>query len=175
MSTFWDRWARFYDLTCQTNRQANAAAALRVAELVPAGARVLDCGAGTGAFSMAAAEKAASVLCTDLSLPMLEQARKKAKKRRLSRACLKHGNMPKRRLFFRHALPIFLEIHPVFLRQIGFVWRKNFSPLGIVPFFKQRLSCFPLEEHKSELGVMERPRACWLHTAGRRLRRRAGR
>ena len=57
-----------------------------------------------------------------------------------TRACLKHGNMPKRRLFFRHALPIFLEIHPVFLRQIGFVWRKNFSPLGIVPFFKQRLN-----------------------------------
>ena len=84
MSTFWDRWARFYDLTCQTNRQANAAAALRVAELVPAGARVLDCGAGTGAFSMAAAEKAASVLCTDLSLPMLEQARRKAKKRGLT-------------------------------------------------------------------------------------------
>ena len=83
MSTFWDRWARFYDLTCQTNRQANAAAALRVAELVPAGARVLDCGAGTGAFSMAAAEKAASVLCTDLSLPMREQARRKAKKRGL--------------------------------------------------------------------------------------------
>ena len=41
------------------------------------------------------------------------------------RACLKNVNMPKRRLFFRHTLPIFLEIHPVFLRQIGFVWRKN--------------------------------------------------
>ena len=59
--------------------------------------------------------------------------------KKVLRACLKHGNMPKRRLFFRHALPIFLEIHPVFLRQIGFVWRKNFSPLDIVPFFKQRL------------------------------------
>ncbi len=56
-----------------------------------------------------------------------------------ARACFKNVNMPKRRLFFRHTLPIFLEIHPVFLCQIGFVWRKNFSPLVIFPFFKRRL------------------------------------
>lgn len=84
MSTFWDRWARFYDLAQRSNRAANAAAAARVAELVPAGARVLDCAAGTGEFSLAAAGKAALVLCTDMSLPMLERARKKAKKRGLS-------------------------------------------------------------------------------------------
>jgi hypothetical protein len=52
---------------------------------------------------------------------------------------LKNVNKPKRRLFFHHALPIFLETHPVFPRQIGFVWRKNFSPPGTFPFFKQRL------------------------------------
>ena len=57
----------------------------------------------------------------------------------MARSCLKNVNMPKRRFFFRHTLPILLEIHPVFLRQIGFVWRKNSSPLVIVPFFKQRL------------------------------------
>ena len=74
MSTFWDRWARFYDLAERSNRAVNRAAA----------ARVLDCAAGTGEFSLAAAERAASVLCTDLSLPMLNQARKKAKKRGLS-------------------------------------------------------------------------------------------
>ena len=84
MSTFWDRWARFYDLAQRSNRAANAAAAARAAELVPAGARVLDCAAGTGEFSLAAAGKAALVLCTDMSLPMLERARKKAKKRGLS-------------------------------------------------------------------------------------------
>ena len=56
-----------------------------------------------------------------------------------ARACLKQVNMPKRRLFFHHALPIFLELHPVFLRQIGFVWRNNFSPSDTVPLFKQRL------------------------------------
>lgn len=55
-----------------------------MAELVPAGAKVLECAAGTGAFSLAAAERAGSVLCTDLSQAMLEQAAKKAAKRGLS-------------------------------------------------------------------------------------------
>ena len=36
-----------------TNRRANAAAAARTAERIPAGARVLDCAAGTGLFSLA--------------------------------------------------------------------------------------------------------------------------
>lgn len=84
MSTFWDRWARFYDLAERSNRAVNAAAVARVAELVPAGAHVLDCAAGTGEFSLAAAGKAASVLCTDQSLPMLERARRKAQKRGLT-------------------------------------------------------------------------------------------
>ena len=84
MSTFWDRWAWFYDLAERSNRAVNAAAAARVAELVPVGARVLDCAAGTGEFSLAAAERAASVLCTDQSQPMLDRARKKAAKRGLT-------------------------------------------------------------------------------------------
>ena len=69
------------------------------------------------------------------------------KDRASPRACLKNVNMPKRRLFFRHTLPIFLEIHPVFLRQIGFVWRKNFSPLVTFPFFKRRLVSKDFEIH----------------------------
>ncbi len=81
MSTFWDRWARFYDLAERSNRAVNRAAAARVGSLVPPGARVLDCAAGTGEFSLAAAARAEAVLCTDLSLPMLDQARRKAKKR----------------------------------------------------------------------------------------------
>lgn len=84
MSTFWDRWARFYDLAQRSNRAVNAAAVARVAELVPAGARVLDCAAGTGEFSLAAAGKAASVLCTDQSLLMLERTRRKAQKQELT-------------------------------------------------------------------------------------------
>ncbi len=44
---------------------------------------MLDCAAGTGRFSLAAAERAASVLCTDLSEAMLEQAERKARRRGL--------------------------------------------------------------------------------------------
>ena len=84
MSTFWDRWAGFYDLVQRSNRRANAAAAARAAAWVPAGGRVLDCAAGTGQFSLAAAERAGGVLCTDLSEAMLKQARKKAARRGLS-------------------------------------------------------------------------------------------
>ena len=84
MSTFWDRWAGLYDLVEWSNRKVNAAAAARVAELVPAGARVLDCAAGTGEFSLAAAGRASSVLCTDLSESMLGQAERKAWKRGLA-------------------------------------------------------------------------------------------
>ena len=84
MSSFWDRVAWLYDLVERSNRVVNAAAAARAAELVPAGARVLDCAAGTGEFSLTAAERAGSVLCTDLSLPMLERARKKAQKKGLT-------------------------------------------------------------------------------------------
>lgn len=81
MSTFWDRVAGLYDLAEWSNRRAYTAAAERVRALVPAGARALDCAAGTGHFSLAAAERADSVLCTDLSEAMLAQAKRKAQKR----------------------------------------------------------------------------------------------
>lgn len=84
MRSFWDRWAPFYDLAQWTDRRANTAAAARAAELIPAGADVLDCAAGTGRFSLAAAERAASVLCTDLSEAMLKRAERKARRRGLS-------------------------------------------------------------------------------------------
>lgn len=83
MSAFWDRAAGLYDLFEWSNRKVNAAARARVGELVPAGARVLDCAAGTGEFSLAAAKNAASVLCTDQSQAMLDRARKKVRKRGL--------------------------------------------------------------------------------------------
>ena len=77
--TFWDRVAWLYDLTQWSNGAVNAAAAERTAAWIPAGARVLDCAAGTGKFSLAAAKRAGSVLCTDLSPSMLDRARRKAK------------------------------------------------------------------------------------------------
>ena len=58
MSTFWDRVAWLYDLVERSNRAVNSAAANRVAQLIPYGARVLDCAAGTGEFSLAAARQA---------------------------------------------------------------------------------------------------------------------
>ena len=79
--TFWDRVAGLYDLAEWSNRKVNAAARARVGSLVPAGARVLDCAAGTGEFSLAAAKRAGSVLCTDQSEAMLNRARKKAARR----------------------------------------------------------------------------------------------
>ena len=45
---------------------------------------MLDCAAGTGLFTLAVAERAGSVLCTDQSEAMLGRARKKAQKRKLA-------------------------------------------------------------------------------------------
>ncbi len=84
---FWDRVAGLYDWVELTNRRVNSAAAVRVARLVPEGARVLDCAAGTGLFALAAARRADSVLCTDLSQAMLSRAEKKARKQGLSNIC----------------------------------------------------------------------------------------
>ena len=91
--SFWDRWAWFYDLAEWSNRKAYAGAVARAAELVPAGARVLDCAAGTGAFSLAAARRAGSVLCTDQSEAMLDRARKKAAKQGLDNISFAHRDI----------------------------------------------------------------------------------
>ena len=91
--TFWDRWAWFYDLAERSNRRAYAGAAARVAGLVPAGASVLDCAAGTGTFSLAVAARAGSVLCTDPSETMLDRARKKAAKRGLTNISFAHRDI----------------------------------------------------------------------------------
>ena len=91
--TFWDRVAGLYDLFEWSNRKVNAAARARVGELVPAGARVLDCAAGTGEFSLAVAKRAGSVLCTDQSEAMLARARKKAARRGLSNLPFAHRDI----------------------------------------------------------------------------------
>ncbi len=82
--TFWDRIAGVYDLAERTNRRANAETVRQVRELVPQWSSVLDCAAGTGEFSLAAAERAGAVMCTDLSRPMLDRAARKAEKRGFS-------------------------------------------------------------------------------------------
>ena len=75
--TFWDKTAWLYDIAESLNPKAYRGMLKGIAAVVPDGAKVLDCAAGTGELSIAAAEKAETVLCTDMSLPMLEMARKK--------------------------------------------------------------------------------------------------
>lgn len=79
--TFWDRIAWLYDFAESLNPKTYKAMLEGIKQIVPEGANVLDCAAGTGELSIAAAEKAGRVLCTDMSLPMLERARKKSAKK----------------------------------------------------------------------------------------------
>lgn len=79
---FWSTFARFYDVSESLNGSVYREMVSITARLVPHGAAVLDCAAGTGELSLAAARKAERVVCTDCSGEMLNVARKKAKKRR---------------------------------------------------------------------------------------------
>lgn len=79
---FWSTFARFYDVAEALNSKVYREMVDDTVRLVPHGAKVLDCAAGTGELSLAAARKAERVICTDCSGEMLKVARKKAKKRR---------------------------------------------------------------------------------------------
>jgi SAM-dependent methyltransferase len=82
--TFWDFCAPFYDRAEQANKAAYGAMLRLVRELTPPGASVFEAAAGTGAISLALADKAASVECTDLSKRMLQVARKKADRQHIT-------------------------------------------------------------------------------------------
>jgi SAM-dependent methyltransferase len=77
--TFWDFCAPFYDRAEHTNTAYSKMLKL-MRDLTPEGATVFEAAAGTGSISLAVANKAKSVLCTDLSERMLTVARKKAAK-----------------------------------------------------------------------------------------------
>lgn len=79
--TFWDKIAGLYDIAESLNPKPYKDMLEGIKAVVPEGAKVLDCAAGTGELSIAAAEKAEQVLCTDMSLPMLERAKKKSAKK----------------------------------------------------------------------------------------------
>ena len=81
MATFWDRFAGLYDTVELTNGKVYREMCAITRRLVPNGAKVLDCAAGTGELSFAAAVRAESVLCTDISENMLKTAKKKAASR----------------------------------------------------------------------------------------------
>ncbi len=82
MGTFWDFCAPFYDaiFTC-FNGRAYREMLQTVRMMVPRGASVLDTAAGTGEISLAVAEKASRVLCTDISGRMLAVAMRKIARR----------------------------------------------------------------------------------------------
>lgn len=79
---FWSTFARFYDVAESLNGKVYREMVSVTTQLVPHGAAVLECAAGTGELTLAAARKAERVVCTDYSGEMLKVARKKAKKRR---------------------------------------------------------------------------------------------
>jgi 2-polyprenyl-3-methyl-5-hydroxy-6-metoxy-1,4-benzoquinol methylase len=72
---FWERIADDYDAEALATRVP--AIVERVRQLVPAGASVLDVGAGTGAFTLPLAEHAAWVTALDYSPAMLRVLRRK--------------------------------------------------------------------------------------------------
>lgn len=76
---FWDKVAGVYDIAEGLNGDVYRKICGITRQLTPAGAKVLDCAAGTGELSLAAAKKAASIVCTDISENMLKTAEKKAR------------------------------------------------------------------------------------------------
>ena len=78
MESFLDFSAQFYNIAGQLNHKAYANMLKAVSEAIPAGATVLEVGAGTGAISIAVSEKAGQILCTDISEEILAAARNKS-------------------------------------------------------------------------------------------------
>ena len=82
--TFWDNIAGLYDLAEKTNGRAVRGMAAEVTRRLPENTDFLECAAGTGEISLAAAPFVRRVVCTDLSQSMLDRARKKAARRGLT-------------------------------------------------------------------------------------------
>lgn len=78
---FWDRFARLYDAAEFLNGKVYREMVRLTKGLIKRGDKVLECAGGTGELSLAAAEKADFVFCTDNSEKMLDVAREKARKR----------------------------------------------------------------------------------------------
>lgn len=68
--------------------------AAETARRVPGSGTFLECAAGTGKISLAAAPFAARVLCTDRSLPMLKRVRRKAYRHGLSNVSFAQRDLP---------------------------------------------------------------------------------
>lgn len=90
---FWNKFARYYDVAEKMNGEVYRQMRDITLKLTPFRSRVLECAAGTGELSLAAAAKAESVLCTDNSEKMLEIARQKAEKRGITNVKFKRANI----------------------------------------------------------------------------------
>jgi ubiquinone/menaquinone biosynthesis C-methylase UbiE len=85
--TFWDFCAPFYDRVEKMNT-AYEGMLRRLRHLPSEGVSVFEAAAGTGAIIIAIADKARSILCTDLSECMLNIARKKATRQKINNITL---------------------------------------------------------------------------------------
>lgn len=90
---FWSTFAKFYDVAEALNGEVYREMTRQTRLLIPHGAKALDCAAGTGALSIAAADRAESVLCTDTSGEMLSVAMRKANRRRLFNITFERRNI----------------------------------------------------------------------------------
>lgn len=93
MIDFWSTFAKFYDVAEAINGDVYREMLSLTRQMIPRGATVLDCAAGTGALTIAAADRAESVLCTDTSEEMLSVARRKCKRRRLENVTFTRRNI----------------------------------------------------------------------------------
>jgi len=93
MKTFWDFCAPFYDFAEKNNGTTYAEMLQLVRAFVPQGATALEAAAGTGAISLAIADRASQILCTDVSEKMLKVARRKAKKRGVRNIAIENRNI----------------------------------------------------------------------------------
>lgn len=93
MIDFWSNFAKFYDAAEAINGEVYREMLSLTRILIPRKAKVLDCAAGTGALTIAASERAESVLCTDNSENMLDVARKKCARRRLDNVSFERKNI----------------------------------------------------------------------------------
>ena len=91
--TFWDFCAPFYDLAEKIKGKAYDEMLKAVREIVPRGTTVLEAAAGTGAISLAVADKASHVLCTDVSEKMLKVARRKVYKSRVQNITIENRDI----------------------------------------------------------------------------------
>ena len=93
MINFWSTFANFYDVAEAINGDVYREMLSVTRTMIPHGAAVLDCAAGTGALTISAAERAGSVLCTDNSEEMISVAKKKCKRRHLENVSFEQRNI----------------------------------------------------------------------------------